>query len=299
MTPPANRRWSLAFLAMRWRHLFWILPLLGLLTGSAIEWRRYRHENRTHGVVHLSTSPFIIGADPSSFTQRLGDFRNILLSDVVLNAAGHDAAVHHRTLSKKDSIAELRALVECDHIPHTPLLVITVKGKKTTWTIDFCRALIQRSTDRVVEIRGADYWKKSEEATIEFEKLQRNLDLKRVEMTCPMSDAPANLTCLPDSPMGVPLECAELRRLESEFGEASNADHSKYMRIVEFGNPVNIHEFPAAMRPFSVASLLKPATRVGIWIGITMAAAVVVPYLLKSILPSKAIHEITSPDKIS
>lgn len=176
MDPVSCRRWSLAFVAFRWRHLMWVLPLLGLLAGVAIEWRKYERSLQRSGEIEvagpsrLAGHPLFSGHFP---TYDFATVQRLALSDEVLAAACDHAELTRDGKPLAQCITELRDKIELAPIPGTPSVLVSIRGRPTPQTGLMAEAVVRKMVwhaERLEYLERGNFLEKEKGALAELRK---------------------------------------------------------------------------------------------------------------------------------
>jgi hypothetical protein len=302
MDAASCRRWSLAFVAYRWRHLFWILPLSGLLTGAGVEWRKYQKSLQPSGVVEAVP---LTGSLPALFAgtyPSLGfaEIRAIALSDEVLGAAALHADMTRDGTSLEDCIRKLRPMVEVSPGAGSNSAVISVAGKrsprseeltvavirKTVWYVDKT-AYAERSTRLKKEKAELDALKKSINPAQAMISITVREDPWRDSRKLDKADAVRRISAPATDEFARQRAEAEQRSAESirRLGEMIMAE--KFHR--GSAAPLAVTRSPSVKPPVPTAwervQQVTPTVALGVGSGIF--AAVALAYLLQALLPGR------------
>lgn len=265
MKRPLINRWSPGVVALRWRHLFWILPLLGMLIGGGIEWRGYQLGIQARGVIQRQESATISEAE----------IRDLMLSDSVLQEAAHTSGYLKEW--RPDSAEKLRDIIRCEEIKGTSLLAITVKGRSTSTKMDLCNQLPVLMVKKTGELR--DQRIKEAEAGLQalVETQKENGRLYRRNLKISLSP--------PEEPFVATPEYIETKRKFEEsdktLDEARTAYISLRLQGVVSGAPIAIIEKASAPVAFSMMELVEPMARTSYWTGASILLAVLLAYFLE------------------
>lgn len=270
MSSSPLKRWYPGFVALRWRHLFWALPLLGLLVGGGIQAR---------SVIQRQESA------PLS----MAGIRDLILSGAVLQEAGLNSG--HVKEWTTDSANRLRKIVACEEIKGTSLLAITIKGRSSSTKVDLCNQLPTLAGEKTNELRN----QRITEAEAKLEALNQSFKEKR-------RDYLNNLK----TSLGVPEEqfvaTPDYLKAKDEFAEAEKAletGRTDYINLrlqgVGQGWPIVIIEKAAAPVAFSMKELVEPLSRVSYWIGASVLLAALLAYFMEWRYPRRVDSGTTIP----
>lgn len=271
MTPPAIRRWSFAFLAGRWRHVFWIVPLIALLAGMLVEGRAYLRGQEARCVIQYR--PFS--------TATLGDLRELILSDAFLEEARISSG-------SRLPPAEVREIVRCEKIKGTSLLVISAKGRSSATKVDLCNALADLAAAKTAGARDEAELHRWREEESKVESLEAEVELKRRDLSILLRRESGSL--LDHSrPIAKPkLEAAKqnLGAAQMALESAHRALFASQMGCRFWEEPVFVHERASPAPSFSLAMLGPPLWHLSIWIGSGFVAAILLAFLLEAMSPA-------------
>lgn len=265
MKRPLINRWSPGVVALRWRHLFWVLPLLGLIIGSGISWRSYQLGIQARGMIQRQESATISEAE----------IRNLMLSDSVLQEAAHNSGYLKEW--RPDSAEKLRDIIRCEEIKGTSLLAITVKGRSTSTKVDLCNQLPVLMVKKTGELR--DQRIKEAEAGLQslVETQKENGRLYRRNLKISLSP--------PEEPFVATSEYIETKRKFEESDKALDEARTAYISLrlqgVVSGAPIAIIEKASAPVAFSMMELVEPMARTSYWAGASILLAVLLAYFLE------------------
>ena len=263
MNTPYLRRWNVGFVAMRWRRLFWLLPLAALLVGTAVEWRKYLKHDQAIGIFQTQVRKGSPG---------LEELREIVLSDEILGAASFDAFLLCDWGPKEECVARLRPMITVEPILGTSLVEITVKGRKTFRTVAICDALIDRSVKYVQELEDRMFWKLAEQKKARVEELEVAIDAKRAEIAGYSAGGERQVQA-----------ARELAKMESERLRILDSQ----MRCILLEEPLIIHERPLPPKALSWRDFAEAGTPVSIAVGSSVIAAFALAYLLELLIPRR------------
>ena len=258
-------RWTPGVVALRWRHLFWAVPLLGLLTGGGIEWRNYQRSIEARGVIQRQDSATI------SMTEITG----LILSDAVLQETALGSGYLNEW--KPDSAAELRHIIRCEEVKGTSLLAITVKGRSNSTKAELCNQLPILMAKKTEEMRN----QRIKEAEEELQTLTQGMKEIRARYMGTLKIGAG----VPEEPFVPTPEFLDIQREFEESDKALDAARTAYINLrlqgVVSGAPIRIIEKAAAPVAFSVMELVEPLARTSCWAGASILLAVLLAYLLE------------------
>lgn len=288
MDPAPIRRWNPGFIALRWRHLFWGLPLLGLITGLVVHFLPIIRGTAT-GIVQVRPCSQSSSGAPI-FTP--SDAPQLLRSDAVLRrtVSALDLPLQWR-LEESDCMTELRDAIQCDAIRGTALLEISVKGRSRAESERIWNALVTALNQNFESIlnlhdqEGLDHLK----AVVERQKADTESKRQALQDSMQTED-------LLHRPNGLPVSRSRFDILKAEFEDSQRLLETLQIKMISdtMGcrfreNPVVIHQAPGTPVPVTLWDTLRPLVlRSSIGLGAGMVLAVVLAYLLELLFPRKA-----------
>jgi hypothetical protein len=201
-----SRRWNPGFVVMRWRHLFWLMPLLGLVTGLAWTWMEDFEEISVSGLVEYRADV----TDNSSNEKLALDGIALLTSDRVLERASTQLSLD-KPWWVDASVASLRSrqTVEFDPVRGSPVIRMTVTGRGKKATGDVWEAIYKAAESISWQISA-----EAERARELVELDAANKEVLRLER---------EMVALGQSPMKPGALEAVLRELSAARGEQDHA----------------------------------------------------------------------------
>lgn len=284
MDPAPIRRWNPGFIALRWRHLFWALPLAGLLIGMIVHLVDYQKKNVSTSLVQLDPPPF------SSFG--FSELINLIRSDDILEATSQEVELPARWRTDRvQSVDALRRIVSCEQIPGTSLVAITIKGRKSPETVELCTALT-RQVEKAVELFASkEDDKVSERFAKKMDRVRAREKIAR-EMLDKMTKESGSMK---HSRSWADAEFYDARQ---ELNEAKKDLHDWSLSAMsgsrrpgfEYynGRLVIVHELPSMASPSLRWKFQEAALGCGVNIGSGMLLAVVLAYLLELLFPRRS-----------
>ncbi len=297
MSPAPIRRWNPGFIALRWRHLFWGLPLLGLLAGLVVHFLP-TIRNTSTGVVQITRNLRAESGLPS--------FTNIELPDVVRSEEVLWAAIQGLDLqgqwkmSRDDCVAELRDQISCKFIPGTELVEISVSGRSLAESERIWKRLATALNDHAKGVINLRDKAKLDRLEGEIEKIRAEVEIKRRAL-------PAGVWSYQDllhrkSAPAAPPDISTYQPLSKEAAEFEKSlkllellqikfisDKMQIMITDEGRNLIWIHEAPGSRSHALLWDTLRPLVlHSSIGVGSGMVLAVILAYLLELLFPRKA-----------
>jgi hypothetical protein len=286
MDPDPIRRWNPGFIALRWRHVFWIMPLLGLLAGLILHFLPMIRNTAT-GVVQ-------IGSAGLSFST--ADVVHAVQTDDILALAGIRTDLTNRWNLKGEEgspcTEELRRSVSAKPIPGTSLVEISVSGRSRAESELIWHALVTALQEHFEDLRSVHDQSKLDqlEAAVRWQKA--DVDSKREAL----SRAIRTETLLHYSNGSGPQTNMDFQTLKADF-EASQKlleqlqikEISEKMQCRLTEDALTIHEAPGTPVPLTLWDTLRPLVlQSSIGLGAGMVLAVLLAYLLELLFPRKA-----------
>jgi len=232
------RRWNLGFIIQRWRHVFWILPLVGLMAGAAFHFVVYRNMAAVSAILQIRPSAGGPGSvSPLSVPAAMAAIK----SDAVLGAASDKADLPTRwNTTRENSIRGLAALVKLTPIPGTSLIEVKVRTAKTADSLKICEAVIEAAAEQLREEakreHSADISRAAEEVEIQSAAVERI----RQELTGLIrSEGPQGA-----SSGDYAAKKAEFEDTQNKLGELKVAQISREMQYKVAEDPLIVHEAP-------------------------------------------------------
>lgn len=290
MDPSPIRRWNPGFIALRWRHLFWSLPLLGLIVGLVVHFLPMIRPTAT-GVVQIR-----FGVPPFS----TADVINAVHADDVISLTALRTDLANRWNLKvregSPSTDQLRRYVTAKPIRDTSLVEISVSGRNRAESELIWHALVTALKEHFEELRNVHDQSKLDQLEAAVKGQKADVDSKREAL----SRAIRTETLLHYSNGSGPQTNKDFQTLKADF-EASQKllellqvkEISEKMQCRLMENPLIIHEAPGTPVPVTLWDTLRPLVlHSSIGLGAGMVLAVVLAYLLELLYPRKRTEEI-------
>jgi hypothetical protein len=279
-------RWGLGFIAMRWRHVFWLLPLAGLLIGLGLQlWTLYGPT--AVGIIQARPIP---GSHVLTFPL---DVATVLQSEATLSKTADSLRLRERWASNPEMcVLKLGKMIRSQRIPGTSLIEVRVAGLSRKESIEIWKALLAHTNQHFADIRRAadDAKLAAMEATIQAMEL--DLDQKRSEL----STALRSNNLIPDAPSS-PYDQendAELKKPRADFEAAQKALEAAKIHLLSsqmgcrlMENPIIAHEEPALHSLTQRETQRDLLLHAGIGLSIGVLLTVLVAYLLEWMCPRR------------
>ncbi len=270
MNDPAIRRWNPGFVAMRWRHVFWIVPLLGVLAALTVH-LAFFHRTDIRAVVAVRGVNF--------------DLKELLHSDVVMRKSVRDLGLAARWSMDEDSAMErLRGETVMTVVPGTALAGISHldfhPGKATEAAMTVVRHLVDETENRLrhsfIDLRINELSQAACMLDAEHGELLQRIELERIKSERASRD-PALLAADIDPELVAALD-RNRRLLEQVNLQLISV---KYAQIT-YESPLLGLDSPSFSQ-----TLLPASKRLGIGLFAAVLAAPLVAYLLELLFPRK------------
>ena len=287
MDPAPIRRWNPGFIALRWRHLFWGLPLLGLLVGLVVHFLPMIRNTAT-GVVQIR---------PPSLSFSTADVVHAVQTDDILALTGirTDLANRWNLKGKEGSpcAEKLRRSVSAKPIPGTALVVISVSGRSRAESELIWHALVTALQEHFEGLRSVHDRSKLDQLEAAVKRQKADVDSKREALS--QANKTETLLYYPNGAVQDPN--SQFNTLKADF-EASQK-LLEQLQIKEISAKMQcrmmesevmiIHEVPGTPAPLTLWDTLRPLVlHSSIGVGAGMVLAVVLAYLLELLFPRKA-----------
>jgi len=280
-------RWGLGFIAMRWRHLFWLLPLAGFLLGLALQLHALYGPTAT-GLIQVRQ---IAGSSPLTFMK---DAADALQSDEVLLRALAPLGFEGQWKDKQEArVSKLRKMIRSEQIPGTSLLEVRVSASDRAESIAIWNALTLSLNEHFVDQRSAADEAKLDTLRAKIEARERDLAEQRKNLSAALERDDLVLR-EPGSPADQKHK-AESAQLKADFEASQKALEKAKMDLIsrEMGcrfmeNPIISHEEPGISLPWThreVLSVLLHRAGIGLSIGVLLTAPLA--YLLELLFPRR------------
>lgn len=148
-----SRRWNPSFIALRWRHLFRQLGLLGLLLGSSVHFHPYFTHNSAKGQILIRS---ISKADHrTSVTSPTESAAATFRSDVVLLETMIDLGLPEEwRLEGQECVARLKNRIESRPDRKAAIINLSVKGHSRSEAIRIWNKLIEVAEDEYTRLEN-------------------------------------------------------------------------------------------------------------------------------------------------
>jgi hypothetical protein len=271
MDPAPIRRWNLGFVIMRWRHLFWGVPLLGLLVGLVLHFLPMMEKSVT-GIVELRS---LTTGNPLSGASHLD---TVIKSDALLRPTVTALDLpRHWQMASDDCVNRLRERIQIEPIRGTTLLGIRVKGRSRAESRQIWETLATSLNEHFNRSAGIQDQTKLERLNAELERQEADVESDRQALTMAMQYQ--DLLFRTESLNPAPLDKTERLRIDFETS-ARVRDQMKIritaeeMRLKIASHSLIIHEFPTAPLAISLWNTLRSLvvhSFVGTGVGIVLA----------------------------
>lgn len=289
MSPPRSTRWNPGFIALRWRHLFWGLPSLGLLVGLLVHFLPMVRGSAT-GIVLLRPLPTsVAGMLPAR-----SDVAGMFTSDEVLRASARALDLPRKwRIEEEACISRLRASIRCQGITGTSLVEVQVQGEGRAEAIRIWEALIKESIDQFSRLDAADHAAELAILNARVEAAKAELEAKRETLATTMRTTDLLHRPGPPGPSLFshyhPKAKAEFDRALSALETAQVAQITAKMQSLITAAPLTIHQAPGTPAPVTLWDTLRPLVlHSSIGLGSGMVLALILAYLLELLFPRKS-----------
>jgi len=280
-------RWGLGFIAMRWRHVFWLLPLAGLLIGLGLQlWVLYGPT--AVGIIQARPIP---GYRAATFPV---DVATVLQSDVILSKTTDSLDLAEPGASNRERcMLELRTMIHTQCIPGTSLIEVRVAGRSRRQSIRIWNALLYHTNKHFDDIRSAAENAKLAAMEATIKALELDLDQMRRELSVAL--AGNNPTFGATGSADEEKRKAELGKLKTDFEAAQKSLEAAKIHLISrqmgcrlLENPIISHEMPVISPRWTHRDVLRPLLyHAGIGLSIGVLLTVPVAYLLEFLLPRR------------
>lgn len=293
MDPAPIRRWNPGFIALRWRHLFWGLPLLGLLIGLVVYFLPMIRNTAT-GVVQKR---------PGALSFSTADVVHAVHTDDVLALTGIRTDLTHRWnlegRAGSPYTEELRRSVSAKPIPGTALVEISVSGRSRAESKLIWHALVTALQEHLESLRSANDQTRLDQLEAAVERQKAEVETKRRALPAdfgyqdlkhrntPLTSPPDFRPYRPRSKEADEFESSQqvLEQLQIKF----ISEKMQLMITDGTENPIWIHEAPGSRSSVTLWDTLRPLVlHSSIGLGAGMVLAVVLAYLLELLFPRKS-----------
>ncbi len=280
-----SRRWNPGFIALRWRHLFWGLPLLGALVGLAVSAFDILKEKTVVG--SLLYLPLEEGrAESMSDEELAGEGSALILSDRILESAVARLDLEKKWRMDASACASLLRR-EAGAVPDAPEVELSMTSRNEEEAMELWKGL----RDAAWEVSNRDFIEQKrvrlDEARGKVVQLERELmDAQQALDTARIgAPAPLEVPLLSPDRAGTELEAIQAR-LEHARTESEQVEASQHSCIPLGAWSGDGHPSPASPRPpFGPMVMLGIRTLLGCGWG--MFAALLLAYLLELLVPRK------------
>jgi hypothetical protein len=288
MSASSIRRWNPDEVITRRKRLFWLIPLLGLISSIAFSFSPLLRWKKAEGTLQLRTQS-LPGETTPLFTTT--DLANAIPSDEVLEKTA--IALHlseGRQTENEEFVATLRTRISCRQIPGTDLVELSVKGSDRADAERIWHGLISFANEHL-RTRRADLkqtWLAAIAVKIEHKKAE--VETKSEELWRYLGIQKPRVY---DNPLDLRGPTPRLIKLQRDLWEAQEilanweiAEIVGRMNRQLIEDPVFIHESPSA-RSSIFWSRMPRALTVSSTIGLAAGTclALILAYLVESISP--------------
>jgi hypothetical protein len=283
MSPSRSTRWNPGFIALRWRHLFWGLPLLGLLAGLVVHFLPMIRNTAT-GIVQIRP------------TFSTADVVHAAKTDEILALTGiRTDLTHHWNLEGREGspyTEELRRSVSTKPIPGTALVEISVSGRSRGESKLIWHALVTTLQEQFEGLRSVQVQSTLAhlEAAVKRQKAEvdsKREALRRVIKTGPLLYQPNGVVQQPGgqfNKLKADFENAQKQLEQLQIEEIMEKMQAKIME-----DPLVIHQAPGTPVPVTLWDTLRPLVlHSSIGLGTGMVLAVIFAYLLELLFPRRS-----------
>ncbi|MCW1884292.1 hypothetical protein OKA04_06080 [Luteolibacter flavescens] len=167
-------RWGLGFVVMRWRHLFWVLPLLGLLGGLGMRlWALY-----------CPVAVGVIQPLPNSTRSFYPDPAEAALvwkyTDTLAETVDSLNLQERWQLPPDECVIKLRGMVRSEHRSGSPSVEVRVTGQDRRESIEIWEELLNRTAHHFYAQYSAAAQAEIESATVDVRDLKKELAQARM-----------------------------------------------------------------------------------------------------------------------
>lgn len=290
MDPAPIRRWNPGFIALRWRHLFCGLPLLGLLVGFVVHFMPMIRPTAT-GAVQIR---------PTALSFGTADVVHAVQSDEILALTGTRADLANRwNLKGREGgsyTEELRRSVSAKPIPGTALVEISVSGRSRAESKLIWHALVTALQEHLESLRSANDQTRLDQLEAAVERQKAEVETKRRALPADfgyqdLKHRNTPLTSPPDFRPYHPksMESAEFESSLQLLEQLQIKFISEKMQCTFTEDPLIVHEVPGNPAPVTLWDTFRPLVLLSsIGVGAGMVLAVVLAFLLELLFPRKA-----------
>jgi hypothetical protein len=280
-------RWGLGFIAMRWRHVFWLLPLAGLLIGLGLQlWTLYGPT--AIGTIQARPIP---GRHVSTFPL---DVATLLQSDATLSKTANSLGLSERWGSNPEMcVLRLRTMIHSQCISGTSLIEVRVASRSRRESIEIWKALLVHTNQHFADIRRAGGDAKLAVMEASIKALELDLAQKRRQLSLALKQN--NQTIGVTDPADEQKRQAHFGKLKADFEAAQKVLETAKIHLISsqmgcrmMENPIISHEEPAISIPWTHWDVLRPLllyAGIGLSVGVLLAAPFA--YLLELLFPRR------------
>ncbi len=297
MNDPAIRRWNPGFVAMRWRHAFWIVPLLGVLAALAAH-LAFHHRTDVRAVIQIQMGS---SWPPSPSMEEM------LRSDEVLRGTIRELGLAARwKANEEDAVERLRRQTVMSRVHGTLLIDISHLSFRPATAMETALSLARQFQSEVerhqrsfhtFELRRLQ--SEVERHETEIERLRERIARKEEPSPQPRGN-PVILTgplIKPHAPnLGGDMQLAgyetgppvkppaaspkdALEKAQEALAKAK-LDHTAVE--MQVSNAIRLHQSPSLTQ-----AVLPAAKRLGIGLSIAILVTPAIAYLLELLFPRK------------
>ncbi len=289
MDPAPIRRWNPGFIALRWRHLFWALPLLGLLVGLVVHFLPMIRGTATGIVQVRPISPSASGLPlfaPS-------DVARVIVSDDILRQTILALNLPRKwKMEERECMTDLRDTIRCQEIRGTALVEISVSSRSRAESELIWHALVTALQEHFEGLRTVHDRSKLDELEAAVTRQKADFEAKRQALN--MAPQLYDLLFRPNSPE--PIIPDEVKTLRADFETSQRLLQESQIRLITekmqqriTQGSLIVHEAPGTPVPVTLWDTLRPLVLHSI-IGLAAGTflAVILAYLLELLFPRKA-----------
>jgi hypothetical protein len=278
-----SRSWNPGFIALRWRHLFWGLPLLGLLAGLVVHFLPMIRNTAT-GIVQIRP------------TFSTADVVHAAKTDEILALTGiRTDLTHHWNLEGREGspyMEELRRSVSAKPIRGTSLVDISVSGRSRAESKLIWHALVTALQEHFEGLGNVHDQSKLDqlEAAVKWQKA--DVESKREALSRAIRTE--TLLHYPNG-SGPPIN-EDFQSLKADFETSQKLleqlqikEIAEKMQAKLTEDPLIIHQAPGTPAPVTLWDTLRPLLlHSSIGLGAGMVLALVLAYLLELLFPRRS-----------
>ena len=293
MSSAPIRRWNPGFIALRWRHLFWSLPLLGLLAGLVVHFLPMIRGTATGIVAVGRVWPTVDGLP--TFTSV--DVPEIVRSENVLRDTISKLDLAKRwEMDGEKCVAELRGRISSNLVAGSPQVKLSVSGRSRAESDLIWDSLVSASKNYAVGLLEFRHQANLDRLEVQIENYTADVETKRRALFGLFTAE--NLRFRPNKQP--PISSADLTTLRADLEESKNRmelmqiqflvqKSSLKARDEQDRSPILIREAPGSSSPPTLWDTLRPLVlHSSIGVGSGMVLAVILAYLLELLFPRKA-----------